>query len=82
MKMNEFQLLSQQEQITILYRQGIYIGKKMTGKFTKMLYQLECFYVEIIYSSYRRTIQKIIYSDSTAILDPYLDQIPIEYLVT
>jgi len=82
MRMHEFQLLSQNEQISILYQEGIYIGKKKVGKNITLLYQLASFYVEITYANYRRAIQNIVYSESTSILDPYLEQIPIEYLVT
>lgn len=82
MKMDEFQSLSQKEQISILYQQGIYIGKKKAGTFIVLLYQLDSFYIEIAYASYRRSIRTIKYSDNTSILDPYLEQIQIEYLVT
>lgn len=82
MKMYEFQSLSQKEQIMILYQQGIYIGKKKEGVFTVLLYQLDSFYIEITYASYRRSIRTLKCSDSTSVLDPYLEQIPIEYLVT
>jgi hypothetical protein len=81
MRMHEFQLLSQDEQIAIIYQEGIYIGKKKADKII-LLYQLASFYVEIAYTSYRRVIQNISYSESTSVLDPYLEQIPIEYLVT
>ena len=80
MQMDEFQLLSQKEQIAMLYQQGIYIGKEKAGGATILLYQLDSFYIEITYAIYRRAIQTIKYSDSTSILDPYLDQIPIQYL--
>lgn len=82
MRLFEFQSLPEEEQITILYRQGIFIGKKKSDDFTKLLYQLESFYVEVIYASYRRVIHKIRYSDATSILDPYLEQIRVEYLET
>jgi len=82
MTMLEFQSLPQEEQITILYQQGVYIGKKKAGQFTKLLFQLESFYVEINYISYRKSIYKMRYSDSTVILDPYLEQINVEYSVT
>ena len=81
MKLLEFQLLSQDEQIIILYQQGVYIGKKRQGDRTRLLFQLDSFYVEVIYTSYRRSIHRIHISDSTAILEPYLEQIKIEYFV-
>lgn len=82
MTMSEFVLFPQEKQLTILYRQSVYIGKKKGGQFIRLLFQLEGFYVEIVYLSYRRSIYKMRYSDSTAILDPYLEQIEVEYLVT
>lgn len=77
MKMKEFQSLPGKEQVKILYEQGVYIGKKY-GKYISLLYQLEGFYVEIFYRNYRKHICNIRYSDSALILDPYLEQIPIQ----
>lgn len=82
MRMSEFELLSRKDQIAILHQEGIYIGKRKTTRFIKLLFQLDSFYVEISYVSYRLSIQKMRYSDSTTILDPYLGQIDVEYLVT
>lgn len=82
MMMLEFQSFSEEEQISILYQQGIYIGKRKAGQFTKLLFQLESFYVEISYTCYRKSIYKIRYSGSTTILDPYLEQIDFESVVT
>jgi hypothetical protein len=80
--MIDFELLSQEEQLTILYRQAVYVGKKKSGSFFKLLFQLESFYVEIVYTSYRKSVFKIYCSDNTTILEPYLEQIDVEYLVT
>ena len=82
MRMSEFKELPLEQQLTILYQQGIYIGKSKTGKFTRLLFQLEYFYIEIMYKSYRMSINKIRYTKSTLILEPYLEQIQVEYLVT
>ena len=82
MTLFEFQSLLQEEQIIILYQQGVYIGKRKTDHLTKLLYQLQSFYVEVSYTAYRKNICKIRYSDSTSILEPYLDQIEVEYLET
>jgi hypothetical protein len=82
MKMSEFESLSHHEQLAILYQDGVYIGKRRTGELTRLLFQLEAFYIEISYRSYRKAIHKICCSHSTVILEPYLEQIEIEYLVT
>lgn len=60
----------------------VYIGKRKIESITVLLYQLESFYAEVYYRSYRRHIYKIRSSASTKILDPYLEQIDVEYLVS
>ena len=80
MTLIEFQLLHTPDQISILYKQGVYIGKRKQGHLTILLYQVESFYIEVVYEMYRRYIAKIKCSDSTDILDPYLEQIEVELL--
>lgn len=82
MKMLEFKLLPREEQIAIIYQEAVYIGKQKGKRFTRLLFQLESFYVEIFYSSYRKSIYEMHYSGSTIILEPYLEQIAVEDLVT
>lgn len=81
MTMLEFKILSQNEQIDLLYQEGTYIGKRKMNDLDRILYQLESFYVEILYQEYRRHIYKINCFTSTAFLDPYLEQIVVENLV-
>jgi hypothetical protein len=81
MKLVEFQLLQIQDQISTLYKHGVYIGKRKRGHLTILLYQIESFYVEVVYRMYRRHIAKIKCSESTVVLDPYLEQIHVEHLV-
>ncbi len=81
MKLSEFQLLTEHEQVIRLYKHGVYIGKRKYQKFTALLFQLEGFYVEIKYLKYRRKIASIKSSDSTVLLDPYLNQIRLEDFV-
>ena len=75
MEQGEFERLSENRQVDILYHDGVYIGKQKGFCSTLLLFQLESFYVEIRYSNYRRTIKGIHCSGSTMILEPYLDQI-------
>ena len=81
MRMSDFKDLPLEKQLTILYQQGIYIGKSKKGELTRLLFQLEYFYIEITYTLYRSSICKMHYTESTSILDPYLEQIQVEYLV-
>ena len=82
MTLEEFLCFRQSEQINLLYRDGVYVGKRKQGKFAVLLYQLDSFYSEVVYYNYRRHIYKIRCSDSTNILDPYLQQIAVTHLVS
>lgn len=82
MTLFEFRLLSYPEQIKLLYEEATYIGKRKEYGLTLLLFQLSAFYIEISYSLYRVKIEGIICTESTAILDPYLEQVEIEILVS
>lgn len=73
--------MCEKKQITLLYKDGVYIGKRYYGNATMVLYQLAGFYVEISYRKYRCIISGIKCFTSTKILTPYLGQIDIEELV-
>ena len=75
MKQGEFERLSENRQVDILYHDGVYIGKQKGFCSTLLLFQLESFYVEIDYLVYRMKIYSIECFASTASLDPYLSQI-------
>ena len=81
MRLLEFKLLDAKDQVSILYKQGVYIGKRKDGHLTILLYQVDSFYVEVMYRMYRRYIARIRCSESTSLLDPYLEQIDVEHLV-
>ncbi len=82
MKLFDFQLLEQPEQIAAIYEHGVYIGKRKLDGRPALLYQIGPFYAEVIYVTYRRHVLKIRVSASTAILDPYLEQIDVVPLVS
>lgn len=81
MKMHEFLLLPEQDQIEILYQNGVYIGKRKEAFSIILLYQFESFYVEVFYRKYRSHIKRLHCFESTELLDPYLEQIDVENLV-
>ncbi len=82
MTMFDFQVLPMQEQVNVLYEQGIYIGKRKADKLTVLIMQLDSFYVEVFYRKYRFEITRLRCSSSTHMLDPYLEQIEVEHFVT
>ena len=81
MKMHDFQLLPEEEQIEILYQSGVFIGKQKQAFSIILLYQLESFYVEVVYTKYRNHVKHLHCFDSTEMLEPYLEQIDVENLV-
>jgi len=81
MRLNAFQQLQECQQVALLYQQGVYIGKRKLGSTVIVLYQLEGFYAEVFYRTYRREIMWIDCFSETAKLDPYLAGIDVEHLV-
>jgi hypothetical protein len=81
MTLFDFRLLTGNEQIKLLYAYGVYVGKRRVKGQVVVLYQLEDFYVEIYYKKYRHYVSSIHSFCSTALLNPYLDQINIEDLI-
>jgi hypothetical protein len=82
MTMVEFKQLELPEQIADLYEHGVYLGKRKEEELAVLLYQLDCFYVEVFYKTYRKDVLEIQVSESVLVLDPYLEQIDLEFLVS
>ncbi len=81
MTLEEFKLLTQDEQVRLLYEDGVYIGKRKLERTAVLLYQLEGFYAEVYYYKYRCLIASIRCFAETDRLDPYLAQIKVKHLV-
>lgn len=81
MTLNEFALLQQKEQIEVLYQYGVYQGKRKLGGKAVVLYQLESFYVELVYRQYRVQVAGVWAFEDTKGIEPYLAQIDIEELI-
>lgn len=80
LSLTEFIDLPQELQFEVLHKHGVYVGKRKVDGQTVVLFQLHGFYVEVYYKQYRKIIDRINTSDSTEILQPYLDQINIRDL--
>jgi hypothetical protein len=80
LSLTEFIDLPQELQFEVLHKHGVYVGKRKADKQTIVLFQLHGFYVEVYYRQYRKVIDRVVTSDSTDILQPYLDQINIRDL--
>ncbi len=81
MNFYEFQTLGKCEQIDILYKDGIYIGKRKEGRIVVVLYQLDSFYIKVFYQKYRSYVSRLYCFTSTTLLNPYLDQVNVEDMV-
>lgn len=77
LSLTEFMDLPQELQFEVLHKHGVYVGKRKVNRQSIVLFQLHGFYVEVFYKQYRKTIDHMITSNSTEILQPYLDQINI-----
>ena len=81
MRLSEFEWLSKAEQSNAVYEEGVYIGKTNRSGRPAVLYQLDSFYVEIVYKKYRRQVLTVEGFTAMDRLDSYLQKIPIEHLV-
>lgn len=81
MNFYEFRMLDKIDQIDLLYKDGIYIGKRREGKSIVVLYQLNSFYVKVFYQKYRCYVRRLYCFTSTQLLNPYLDQVNVEDMV-
>ena len=81
MNLYEFELLCEHDQVDVLYKKGVFLGKRKVGGFSVVLYQVDAFYVEILYKKYRYYINRTRCFTSTKFLDPYLNSVDINDLV-
>lgn len=82
MKLFEFSLLPYSQQLDLLYYEGVFIGKLREDSYYKVLYQFNSFYVEIIYTKYRKVVERTRCFESTGRLDAYLMHMDIEGLIS
>jgi len=76
----EFNTLAHQEQLHILYKDGVHIGKRTVDDTIVILYQLYSFYVEVYFKEYRKQVSRMITSEDTDLLQSYLHQVRIRDL--
>lgn len=78
--LTEYNDLSEAERMQLLHQDGVYIGKRKIGRQTVVLFQLYGFYIEVHYKQYRKQIDHTVSSDSTDILQPYINQVGVKDL--
>jgi hypothetical protein len=80
MDLQEFKQLDQTAQKAIVWHCGEHIATRDTIFYTIALWQIEGFYVEVVFSQLNNKIEKLNSFYSTELLKPYLDQIDISPL--
>lgn len=78
MTINEFDLLGEEKQAIILFKDGEFFGDIGYGnERRKMLYGLGNFYVEVLYNQDENVIEQFTAFSSLDLLKPYLEAIPL-----
>jgi len=80
--LNHFRLLPDKEQFDLLSQHGVYVGKRKEDEMTMVLYQLHTYYVEIFYKQYRKQVSHMRFFTSTDEIQPYLEQIDVQRLIS
>lgn len=78
----DFKTLSLHDKIEKLYHDGVFIGKRTLEDRISVLYQVDSFYVEIMYGKYRYFIRAINVFRNIQKLDPYLHQMNVRELIS
>lgn len=81
MTFNNFCNFTYTEKLQCIYEEGVYIGKRKICNDIAVIYQLNHFYFEIVYTKYRLQISTIRQSENVSIIAPYLDQIDVQELI-
>jgi len=77
----EFNCLSKKEKIEVLCEHSVCLCERPHAEYRIVLYQISNFYVEIKYYKLNNTIAEFQLFKNTKLLEPYLTQIDISYLL-
>lgn len=80
MTVQQFAGLPLEQQIKMLRNKSVYLCKRKKGDLTYFLYQMNAFYVEVLYSHHLKKITHLFSFQSTMLLEPYLKGIEVKHL--
>ncbi|MCU7550607.1 hypothetical protein OCK74_15920 [Chitinophagaceae bacterium LB-8] len=80
MTIHDFKILDDHQKATALVDEGVLIGKRDLLFYLVFLYQVEGFYVEVLYSIKSKKVHKFRAFENVGLLDPYLSKIDISEL--
>ena len=81
MKLSDFILLNEKEKQQAVLHEGVLIGKRKNNTSVVFLFQIEHFYVEARFNVKDKGIEEFRMFDHSTLLQPYLDDIPIDDLL-
>jgi hypothetical protein len=67
-----FEAMEHDKQMDTLQKEGVYVGKLKEGTGTRLLYQYQTVYVEVIYLVHRLQVAEVHCFTDTGVLDRYL----------
>jgi hypothetical protein len=80
MTLHDFKTLDDLQKATILVDDGVLLGKRDLLFYLVFLYQVEGFYVEVLYSIKSKKVHKFRAFENVELLEPYLSKIDISDL--
>ena len=81
MTLYQFKLLSETEQASLVWDEGVFIANRENQQHNYLLYQLHSFYVEVQYERDKNIISAFKSFSSTEPLAPYLETIILDDLI-
>ena len=81
MTINEFLNLSEVEQADLLLDSAVFIGKECTDNRVITVYQLESFYVKLVYKDYRKVLASVECYTSPEEVASFIEQVSIQEVI-
>lgn len=81
MRLSDFILLNEEEKKATVLHQGILLAKRSNFDSMVFLFQLGSYYVEAYCNPGNKAIEEYRMFDNTAVLNPYLEAIPLDDLL-
>jgi len=82
MRLSEFILLNEQEKKSTVLHRGVLLAKRSSLESMVFLFQLDSYYVEAYCNPSNKAIEEYRMFDNTEVLNPYLDAIPLDTLLS
>ena len=81
MKLSDFILLNEDEKKLVVLHEGVLVAKRTSFDCMVFLFQLGSYYVEAYCNPENKAIEEYRVSGNINLLNPYLDNIPIDSLL-